>query len=123
MALAVADPFRPRSFYADVLGLPFRAMDDVPRGEFAFDAGGALAFTLASREPASGDHFDDVRIGPGRRAFASERAAALHAPVDRLRVAHDETNGVEVFAPTGDRSVAFRDLDNIQLEDWLDEEP
>ncbi len=98
-------------------------MDDVSRGEFGFDAGGALVFAFASREPASGDRFDDFRIGPSRRAFAAERVAALYALVDRLRAARGETNGVEVFAPTGDRSVAFRDLDNIQLEDWLDEEP
>jgi catechol 2,3-dioxygenase-like lactoylglutathione lyase family enzyme len=91
-------------------------MDDVPRGEFAFDAGGALVFAFASRKPAAGDRSSDVRIGPGRRPFAAERAAVLHALGDRLRAARGETNGVEVFAPTGDRSVAFRDPDNIQLE-------
>ena len=60
---------------------------------------------------------------PGQRAFAGERAGALHALAYRLRAAPGETNGVEVFAPTGDHDVAFRHPDNIQLECWLDEEP
>lgn len=44
---------------------------------------------------------------------------ALRELADRLIAAGVETKGVEQFNPTGNWYVAFRDPDNIQLENWL----
>jgi catechol 2,3-dioxygenase-like lactoylglutathione lyase family enzyme len=46
-------------------------------------------------------------------------AGALPEVADRLVTAGVDTKGVEQFGHPGNRYVAFRDPDNIQLEYWL----
>ena len=119
IVLTVGDVARSRAFYADLLGLPVTDMPDVPGGGFFFPAGGVLIFVFSSRQPAPGDRFSEFRIGLDHLSFVAPSEAALAALATRLLEAGVPTAGVETFAPTGNRYVAFRDPDNIQLEYWL----
>jgi catechol 2,3-dioxygenase-like lactoylglutathione lyase family enzyme len=51
-------------------------------------------------------------------SFTALSEAALQSLAERLQAAGVETKGVETYH-TGNRYVAFRDPDNIQLEYWL----
>lgn len=112
--LTVSDIARSRSFYADLLG--FEA-SDIADG-FYFLSGGVAFFFFQSNQPISGDRFNEFRIGLDHLAFTAPNEAALQNLADRLRKSGVVTNGVEVYH-TGNKYVAFRDPDNIQLEYWL----
>jgi len=58
-----------------------------------------------------------ILISGGKLKAGDEPVAQILARW--LRAAGVETSGVETFAPTGNKYVAFRDPDNIQLEYWL----
>ena len=117
--LTISDVERARAFYGKLLGFALHDMPDVPGGGFFFESGPVWFFFFPSREPIPGDRFSEFRVGLDHLAFAAPNEEALHALAARLQAAGVETNGVEVFAPTGNRYVAFRDPDNIQLEYWL----
>jgi catechol 2,3-dioxygenase-like lactoylglutathione lyase family enzyme len=51
-------------------------------------------------------------------AFTAPGEAALHSLAEHLQASGVETKGVETYH-TGNKYVAFRDPDNIQLEYWL----
>jgi len=119
IVLTVADVARSRAFYADLLGLPVVDMPGIPGGGFFFGTGGVSIFVFASRRPIPGDRFSEFRIGLDHLAFTAPSEAALEALAAKLVAAGIETQGVERFAPTGNRYIAFRDPDNIQLEYWL----
>ena len=116
--LTISDVARSRAFYGDLLGFTIVDMD-VPGGGFYFESGPVWFFFFPSREPIPDDRFSEFRIGLDHLAFTAPSEDALKALADKLQAAGVETNGVEVFAPTGNRYVAFRDPDNIQLEYWL----
>jgi catechol 2,3-dioxygenase-like lactoylglutathione lyase family enzyme len=116
--LTIGDVARSRAFYGDLLGFSIEDMD-VPGGGFYFESGPVWFFCLPSRQPVAGDRFSEFRIGLDHLAFTAPSEAALQSLADKLKAAGVETNGVEVFAPTGNRYVAFRDPDNVQLEYWL----
>lgn len=114
LILTISDVARSRAFYGDLLGF---TLNDLADG-FYFESGGVAFFLFPSGKPIPGDRFSEFRIGLDHLAFTAPDEAALHALADRLIAAGVETQGVETYH-TGNRYVAFRDLDNIQLEYWL----
>lgn len=103
-----------RKFYQDVLGFNTR---DIADG-FFFVTGGISFFFFPSNHPIPDDRFNEFRIGLDHLSFAAPNEEALHALATTLKAAGVETKGVESYH-TGNKYVAFRDPDNIQLEYWL----
>jgi len=112
--LTVSDIARSRAFYGDLLGFDLHTIAD----GFYFVSGGVAFFLFSSRQPLLNDRFNEFRIGLDHLAFTAPNADALQSLAERLKVSGVATNGVEVYH-TGNKYVAFRDPDNIQLEYWL----
>jgi glyoxylase I family protein len=112
--LTISDLATTRAFYGDLLGFELVEIAD----GFYFVSGWVGFFFFLSRQPVPGDRFDEFRIGLDHLAFAAPSEAALHSLADKLKAAGVETQGVEQYH-TGNKYVAFRDPDNIQLEYWL----
>ena len=62
--------------------------------------------------------FNEFRIGLDHLSFTAPSEVALQSLAERLQASGVETQGVETYH-TGNKYVAFRDPDNIQLEYWL----
>jgi glyoxylase I family protein len=75
-------------------------------------------FLFPSNHPLVNDRFNEFRIGLDHLSFTAPNEQALHSLADKLRASGVETQGVELYH-TGNKYVAFRDPDNIQLEYWL----
>jgi len=101
-------------FYGDLLGFEIK---DIADG-FYFMTGGVAIFFFSPRRPIPEDRFNEFRIGLDHLAFTAPGEAALYSLAERLQAAGVETKGVETYH-TGNKYVAFRDPDNIQLEYWL----
>jgi catechol 2,3-dioxygenase-like lactoylglutathione lyase family enzyme len=112
--LTISDVAKSRSFYGDLLGFN---LIDIADG-FYFVSGGVAFFLFPSSHPLLNDRFNEFRIGLDHLAFTAPNEEALHSLADRLRASCIETQGVELYH-TGNKYVAFRDPDNIQLEYWL----
>lgn len=112
--ITISNVVQSHAFYRDLLGF---ALYDLADG-FYFKCGGVSFFFFPSRQPRPADRFDEFRIGLDHLAFAAPDEAALYALAEKLKAAHVETHGVETYQ-TGNKYVAFRDPDNIQLEYWL----
>lgn len=123
IVLNVSDLEQSRRFYGDILGFSLRTLPSEFPGTFAgshfFIIGDVEIFLVSHKQNTPGDRFSEFRLGLDHLAFAAPDEAALHALADQLKAAGVPTNGVETFAPTGNRYVSFRDPDNIQLEFWL----
>jgi catechol 2,3-dioxygenase-like lactoylglutathione lyase family enzyme len=96
-------------------------LKDIADG-FYFASGGVAFFLFPSRNPIPSDRFNEFRIGLDHLAFTAPDEGALYALADKLIAARVETQGVETYH-TGNKYVAFRDPDNIQLEYWLPTKP
>jgi catechol 2,3-dioxygenase-like lactoylglutathione lyase family enzyme len=83
--------------------------------------GGVFLYFIPSLKPIAGDRFSEFRIGLDHLSFSAPDEGALHDLADKLISSGVDTQGVEVFELTGNKYVAFRDPDNIQLEYWLEE--
>jgi len=123
--LTVSNLERSRQFYGDLLGFKLEAIPlDYPNSIFAgsyyFVVGGVEIGLIKHSETPANDHFNETRIGLDHLAFKAPSEAALYALADKLKAAGVETMGVEVYSPSGKKSVTFRDPDHIQLEYWLD---
>lgn len=118
--MTISDVQQSRAFYADLLGFEVVDLPMEHGGGFYFEVGGVSIWFFASSQPIAGDRFSEFRIGLDHLSFTAPSEAALHDLANRLTAAGVDTKGVEVFAPTGNKYVAFRDPDNIQLEYWLD---
>jgi catechol 2,3-dioxygenase-like lactoylglutathione lyase family enzyme len=112
--LTIRDVGRSRAFYGDLLGFEVKDQAD----GFVFVAGGVYFFFFPSSHPLPDDRFDEFRIGLDHLAFTAPDEDALHSLAKTLKAAGVETMGVETYH-TGNKYVAFRDPDNIQLEYWL----
>jgi glyoxylase I family protein len=103
-----------RAFYSELLGFELKTIAD----SFFFVTGGVAIFFFASPHPIPDDHFNEFRIGLDHLAFSAPSEAALQSLAEQLQASGAETKGVETYH-TGNKYVAFRDPDNIQLEYWL----
>jgi glyoxylase I family protein len=112
--LTIRDVGRSRAFYGDLLGFEVKDQAD----GFVFVADGVYFFFFPSSHPLPDDRFDEFRIGLDHLAFTAPDEDALYSLAKTLKAAGVETMGVETYH-TGNKYVAFRDPDNIQLEYWL----
>ena len=119
IVMTVSEVKQSRAFYADLLGFKVVDLPEEHGGGFYFEVGGVSLWFFAPAKVSEGDRFSEFRIGLDHLSFTAPSEQALQEPADKLIAAGVNTNGVEVFAPTGNKYVAFRDPDNIQLEYWL----
>lgn len=103
-----------QEFYGDLLGFDVKNIAD----GFFFMTGGVAIFFFSPRQPIPQDRFNEFRIGLDHLAFTAPSESALEALAEKLLAAGVQTKGVETYH-TGNKYVAFRDPDNIQLEYWL----
>jgi catechol 2,3-dioxygenase-like lactoylglutathione lyase family enzyme len=103
-----------QEFYGDLLGFETKNIAD----GFFFMTGGVSIFFFSPRRPIPDDRFNEFRIGLDHLAFTAPSESALQSLAEKLQAAGVETKGVETYH-TGNKYVAFRDPDNIQLEYWL----
>jgi len=103
-----------RAFYGDLLGFEIKELPD----GFFFITGGVMIFFYSSHHPLPEDRFNEFRIGLDHLAFTAPSEDALQSLAELLQVSGVETKGVEIYQ-TGNKYIAFRDPDNIQLEYWL----
>jgi catechol 2,3-dioxygenase-like lactoylglutathione lyase family enzyme len=103
-----------QAFYGDLLGFDLEKIAD----GFFFVVGGVTIFFFPSSHPLPDDRFNEFRIGLDHLSFTAPSATALQSLAEKLQAAGVDTKGVETYH-TGNRYVAFRDPDNIQLEYWL----
>ena len=114
LILTISNVARSRIFYQEILG--FHLMD-IADG-FYFVCGGVSIFFFPSNRSLPDDRFDESRIGLDHLSFTAPNEEALQTLADKLHASGIETQGVEQYH-TGNKYVAFRDPDNIQLEYWL----
>ncbi len=117
--LTVSDLARSRKFYGDLLGFQIQDINFEGGSMFFFVVGGVGIWVLTHKQTPPGDRFSEFRLGLDHLAFKAPDEAALKALADKLIAAGVDTKGVETFF-SGNKYVAFRDPDNIQLEYWLD---
>ncbi len=117
--LTVSDLNRTREFYQDLLGFQLKEIQHEGRSWYYFVLAGISVWFLQHDQTPKDDRFSEFRIGLDHVAFKATNEAELQAMADKLLAAGVVTNGVETF-PTGNKYIAFRDPDNIQLEYWLD---
>jgi glyoxylase I family protein len=112
--MTIKDPKVSQAFYGKLLGFEITSIAD----GFFFVTGGVTIFFFPSNQPIQGDRFNEFRIGLDHLSFTAPSELALQSLADRLQASGVATKGVETYH-TGNRYVAFRDPDNIQLEYWL----
>lgn len=112
--MTIKDVNASRAFYGDLLGFEIEKIAD----GFFFVAGGVTIFFFPSSHPLPDDRFNEFRIGLDHLSFTAPSEVALHSFAERLQAAGVNTKGVETYH-TGNKYIAFRDPDNIQLEYWL----
>jgi catechol 2,3-dioxygenase-like lactoylglutathione lyase family enzyme len=112
--MTIKDIRRSQAFYGDLLGF---ATQNIADGFFLV-TGGVAIFFFPSNHPLPDDRFNEFRIGLDHLSFNAPSEAALQSLAEQLTSAGVETKGVETYH-TGNRYIAFRDPDNIQLEYWL----
>ena len=112
--MTIKDVKTSQEFYGSLLGFEIKSIAD----GFFFMTGGVSIFFFSPRRPIPDDRFNEFRIGLDHLAFTAPSESALYSLADKLQAAGVETKGVETYH-TGNKYVAFRDPDNIQLEYWL----
>lgn len=110
--LTISDTTKSHAFYGDVLGFELHDLAD----GFYFTSGGVKFFLFPTG--SQDDRFEEARIGLDHLAFTAPNEEALELLAAKLIASGVKTNGVEQYH-TGNKYVAFRDPDNIQLEYWL----
>lgn len=112
--MTIRDVTISRTFYGDLLGFELKNIAD----GFYFAIGGVAIFFFPSNHPIPNDRFNEFRIGLDHLSFTAPSEEALQSLANHLQASGVETKGVETYH-TGNKYVAFRDPDNIQLEYWL----
>jgi glyoxylase I family protein len=117
IVLTVTDVGQARKFYGDVLGFDVQGAE--AENYFFFSVAGVSIWVITHESTPSDDRFSEFRVGLDHLSFTAPDEAALNAMAEKLKAAGVDTKGVEVFAPSGNKYIAFRDPDNTQLEYWL----
>jgi catechol 2,3-dioxygenase-like lactoylglutathione lyase family enzyme len=112
--MTIKDVKTSQRFYGDLLGFEIEPIAD----GFFLLTGGVAIFFFPSHHPIPDDRFNEFRIGLDHLSFTAPNESALHSLAEQLQASGVETKGVETYH-TGNKYVAFRDPDNIQLEYWL----
>ena len=112
--MTIKDVEKSKAFYGDLLGFEIKTIAD----GFLFVTGGVGIFFFQSKHPISDDRFNEFRIGLDHLSFTAPSEEALQRLAEHLQASGVDTQGVETYF-TGNKYVAFRDPDNIQLEYWL----
>jgi catechol 2,3-dioxygenase-like lactoylglutathione lyase family enzyme len=123
IVLTVTDLEQSRRFYEDLLGFEINEEPDYLGGAYYFMVGGVEITLVRHDRTPPDDRFSEFRVGLDHLSFVAPDETALHELAEKLIAAGVDTQGVETYAPSGKRYVAFRDPDNIQLEYWLNEPP
>ncbi len=119
IVMSVSNLDQSRKFYGDVLGFQVQEIE-IPGGRmFFFVVGGVAVWFAQHNQTPRGDRFSEFRVGLDHLSFSATNETELQAMADKLIAAGVNTKGVETFV-TGNKYIAFRDPDNIQLEYWLD---
>jgi glyoxylase I family protein len=125
LGLTVRDVERSAAWYQDVLGFrrtgDFEAPDGERRKVFLVHEAVHARLGLTEHRDASGELFDERRVGLDHLAFAAESRADLDAWAERLQaagVAHSPVASANSIP--GAAVLVFRDPDNIQLEVFFD---
>src|SRR5579862_6856694 len=122
VALTVSDFDKSRKFYGDLLGFEIKDInyegESVAAG-FYFLVGSVSIWFLKHKAMPANDRFTETRLGLDHLSFKATNEADLKAMADKLLAAGVDTKGMETYV-TGNKYIAFRDPDNIQLEYWLD---
>jgi len=119
IVMSVSDLAQSRKFYADLLEFPVQDVNFEGGSMFYFPIGGVAIWFLQHKQIPAGDKFSEFRVGLDHLSFKATNEEELQAMAQKLIAAGVNTKGVETFV-TGNRYMAFRDPDNIQLEYWLD---
>ena len=112
--MTIKDVKTSQAFYGELLGFEIKSIAD----GFFLMTGGVAIFFFPSNRPIPDDRFSEFRIGLDHLSFTAPSEAALQSLAGKLKDAGVDTKGVETYH-TGNKYVAFRDPDNIQLEYWL----
>src|SRR5947207_8616883 len=119
VVLTVSNLDRSRKFYGDLLGFDTKDINFEGGRMFYFPVGTIPIWFAQHKQVPAGDRFSEFRIGLDHLSFNATNVEELQAMADKLIAAGVNTKGVETFV-TGNKYIAFRDPDNIQLEYWLD---
>lgn len=117
--LTVSNLERSRKFYGELLGFEIQDVKFEGGSLFFFMVGGVAIWVLTHAETPPDDRFSEFRIGLDHLSFKATNELELQAMADKLIAAGVNTKGVETYF-TGNKYIAFRDPDNIQLEYWQD---
>ncbi len=119
IVMSVSDLDQSRTFYGDLLGFPIQKVEWEGGRMFYFVVGGVAIWFAKHDQTPRDDQFSEFRVGLDHLSFQATNLTELQAMADKLIAAGVNTKGVEVFA-SGNKYMAFRDPDNIQLEYWLE---
>jgi glyoxylase I family protein len=119
VVLTVSSFDRTQAFYRDLLGFDVQRVDYEGGSVMYFTVGDVSIYFVKHAETPPEDAFSEIRLGLDHLSFKATNEAELQALADKLVAAGVNTKGMETFA-TGNKYMAFRDPDNIQLEYWLD---
>jgi glyoxylase I family protein len=119
VVLTVTDLERTKAFYQDILGFEVNEYKTETEDLLYLIVGDAWVWFIRHEATRPEDRFSETRVGLDHLAFTATNLEELNVMADKLIAAGVQTNGVETFK-TGNRYMAFRDPDNIQLEYWLD---
>jgi glyoxylase I family protein len=121
ITLTVSDLERSRKFYSEILGFTTTDVNydagNIVLG-FCFVVGGVSIWFLKHEAMPARDIFSETRTGLDHLSFRATNDVELKAPADKLLAAGVNTKGMETFV-SGNKYIALRDPDNIQLEFWL----
>ena len=118
IVLTVSNLERAHKFYNELLELKTEFYKE--HNVFCITLSDMSIWVCTHEQVNPDDCFSEFRVGLDHLSFNAPDREALDALAMKLKEAGVETNGVEIFEPSGDFYIAFRDPDNIQLEYWLD---
>ncbi len=119
IVMSVSDLDQSRKFYGDLLGFEVQKVEWEGGRMFFFTVGGVAIWFAQHNQTPQGDRFSEFRVGLDHLSFKATNETELQIMANKLITAGVNTKGVETFV-SGNKYIAFRDPDNIQLEYWLE---